>query len=84
VNQNARKALITPLSAIGIAAAFAALNFFRWMHRASPEARFETRLWLILFAVSVVVAIARILYYRTHRDYFAEEVEHRSSLAKGR
>jgi len=83
VNQSTRNSSMKFVYGSGIAAACAVFNFFRWVHSASSGARFETILWAILFCISVLFGIARLLYYRTHRDYFAEEMEHRRLLAKG-
>ena len=84
MTERTRKATLQSLTPTGIAAVIAALNFFWSTHHNSPWARFQTILWLALFGISVLVGVLRISYYRSHRDYFAEEMEHRRTLAKDR
>jgi hypothetical protein len=53
------------------------------MRSRSPDAALETRIWFGLCGFSILLGIARYFYYRNRRDYFAEEMDHRRSLAKG-
>jgi hypothetical protein len=84
VNKSTHNGTINFLIGTGIAGAIAVWNLFRWMHHTSLNARFNTILWAAFFVVSLLSGLARILYFRNHRDYFAEEMDHRRSLAKGR
>jgi hypothetical protein len=68
----------------GIGAMGAAFNAVRWMHSTRPEAHWETKFWFALCAASVLLGVFRFIYHRNRRDYFAEEMDHRRSLAKGR
>jgi len=83
VNRSIHKATMNLLIGTATGGALAAWNLFRWMHHSSPDARFNPISWSILFAISLISGPARLLYYRNHRDYFAKEMDHRSSLAKG-
>jgi hypothetical protein len=66
-----------------VGATGAGLNAALWMQKTGPYARFQTRFWVIMCAVSVVSGLVRFLYYRNRRDYFAEEMDHRRALTKG-
>ena len=82
MNNATHRSLIRFLIGTAISAAVAAFNAVRFMHSTKPDAQFWAKVWLVLFGFSVVSGILRFLYYRNRRNYFAEEVDHRRSLAK--
>ena len=69
---------------VAIAAIGAAINAVRWFHRTGSDAAVWTKVWIGLCAFAVIAGIFRVVYYRNRRDYFAEEMNHRRSLAKER
>jgi hypothetical protein len=83
VNSAPRRSLVRFLIGTTIGATGSAFNAVHWMHRTRPDAPVQVRIWLVLCVLSVVSALLRFLYYRNRRNYFAEEMEHRRSLAKG-
>jgi hypothetical protein len=66
-----------------VGAVGAAINAARWMHSPHVDAHLWARSSIVLCALSVLIIIFRILYYRNRRDCFAEEMDHRRSLAEG-
>jgi hypothetical protein len=82
MNKASRQSMIRFLIGTGIGAALAAFNSVRWMRNPSPDAPAQARIWLVLCVFSVVSGLLRFHYYRNRRDYFAEEMERRRSLAK--
>jgi hypothetical protein len=66
-----------------VAAAGALLNILLWVHSKRPEAPFFTKVWIVLLITSVLLAVLRFIWCGKHRNYFAEEMNHRRSLAKG-
>ena len=78
-----RRATVRFLIGTAVGAAGALLNVLLWMHSKRPEAPIYTKLCLALLAISVTLAVLRFIWYRKHRNYFAEEMDHRRSLAKG-
>ena len=66
-----------------IGACAAALIAVERMHSRSPDAGLGAKIWFGLCGFSILLGIARYLYYRNRRDYFAEEMDHRRGLAKG-
>jgi len=79
-----RRSTIRFLIGTAIGAVLAALNSVRWMHMASPDAQVWAKVWLVLCAFSVISGLVRFLGYRNRCNYFAEEMDHRRSLAKDR
>ena len=67
----------------GIAAIGAAISTARLMRTSRPGTAVWAKLWLALCILSVIAIVLRFIYYRNRRDYFAEEMDHRRSLAKG-
>ena len=82
MNRATRRSVIRFLMGTTIAAVGAALNLVRWMHSTKPDAPVWVRVWLGLCVLSVVSGLLRLFYYRNRRNYFADEMEHRRSLAK--
>ena len=78
-----RRSTIRFLIGTTVGAAGAAFNAVLWMHSKRPEAQIYVKVWVVLFAGSLILAVWRVVWYRKHRDYFAEEMDHRRSLAKG-
>ena len=83
VNKSTRKATIRFLFANAIAPVGAAWLSIRYMHSPRSDGPLWGKIWLALCAISVLLGTGRFLYYRNRRDYFSEEMDHRSSLAKG-
>jgi hypothetical protein len=79
-----RRATISYVVGVAIAALGAAINAVRWSHRTSVDAPVWTRVWIGLCAFAVIAVVFRVVYYRNRRDYFAEEMDHRRSLTKDR
>jgi hypothetical protein len=52
------------------------------MHSPRPEAPVWAKVWPALAIFSVISCVLRFLYYRNRRNYFAEEMDHRHTLAK--
>ncbi len=78
-----RKAMIRFLFGTAVAAAGALLNAILWMHSKRVEASSFTKFWFVLFAVSILLGTLRFIWYQKHRDYFAEEMDHRRALTRG-
>jgi len=83
VNKSTRKATIRFLFGNAVAAVYAAWLSVRSMHSLRSDGPLWGKIWLALCAMSVLLGLGRFLYYRNRRDYFAEEMDHRRSLAKG-
>lgn len=79
-----RRSTIRFLFGTGIAAALAAFTSVRWMHSKSPLASVWAKVWVGLCAFSLISGLVRLLYYRNRRNYFAEEMARRHSLANDR
>ena len=79
---NPRRATTRFLIGTAVGAAGALLNILLWMHSKRPAAPFFTKVWIVLLT-SVLLAVLRFIWYRKHRNYFAEEMNHQRSLAKG-
>ena len=63
----------------------ASVEYIRWKHSTRPDAAVEAKIFVgmsILFSLVFLVRLFRRGLV-TKRDYFAEEMEHRHSLAKG-
>jgi len=84
VSNATRRATIRFVVGEAIAGLAAAFNFVRWMQSTRPDARVEAKIWLVLCVLSVALGFSYFLYYRNRRNYFAEEMEHKRSLAKDR
>jgi hypothetical protein len=82
MKKSTRRATIRFLTGNTIGAASAAWISVRWINSTRHDAPFWAKVWLVLCAVSVLLGVFRILYYRNRRDYFAEEMDHRCLSAK--
>jgi hypothetical protein len=82
VNGASPRSTIRFLIGTVIGVGVAAWNSVRWMHSTSPDAPVWAKLWLVLCALSVILGLLRFAYYRNRRNYFAEEMDRRRSLAR--
>jgi hypothetical protein len=78
-----RKATILFLSGTAVGAVGAFINAMHWMHSKRPGASIYAKLYFAFFGISLALCVWRVVWYRNRRDCFAEEMDHRRSLAKG-
>ena len=78
-----RRATMRVLVGTVVGAAGLLLNAVLWMRSKRPEAPIYAKLDIALLALSAILGLSRLIWYRKHRDYFAEEIDHRRALAKG-
>ena len=78
-----RRSTIRFLIGTAIGAVGAGLDSVRWMHCTRPDAILWAKVSALCCALSVILGVSHFIYYRNRRNYFAEEIDHRRSLAKG-
>jgi hypothetical protein len=77
---SSRRVLSVSLATIAVALSGAAYNALRWRRSTSPDASSHAVVWFVLRCLYVVAGSFRFLY-RDKRNYFAEEIARRRSIA---
>jgi hypothetical protein len=67
-----------------VCAVLAGIEYVHWKHSTRPDALVEAKISLGACVIFVILFLVRLVYrvFLKKRDYFAEEMEHRSSLAR--